>query len=103
MRADRVVFSLSRIAWLYATPHHGHRLDTLDEPFKLIPGGVHHWDQNGSADLKRESEPAAIRQVHVEEIQFVQSWLREWKESRKWRWEEKSKSEMRRRIDLLRK
>lgn len=95
--------------WLYATPHsplaphHGHRLDTLDEPFKLIPGGVHHWDQNGSADLKRESEPAAIRQVHVEEIQFVQSWLREWKESRKWRWEEKSKSEMRRRIDLLRK
>ncbi|GAA5864820.1 hypothetical protein JCM3774_004240 [Rhodotorula dairenensis] len=91
--------------WLYATPHsplaphHGRRPDTLDEPFKLIPGGVHHWDQNGSVDLKRESEPAAIRRVHLDEIEFVQSWLKEWKDSRKWKWQGRGE-DMRRRIDL---
>lgn len=80
-------------AWLYATPHsplaphHGHRPDTLREPFKLIPGGVHHWDQNGSADLERASEPEAIRRVHEEEVEFVRRWVEEWRESRRrWKW-----------------
>ncbi|BGP56935.1 hypothetical protein JCM8202v2_004571 [Rhodotorula sphaerocarpa] len=79
--------------WLYATPHsplaphHGHRPDTLREPFKLIPGGVHHWDQNGSADLERASEPEAIRRVHEEEVEFVRRWVEEWKEGRgRWKW-----------------
>ncbi|GAA5977759.1 hypothetical protein JCM10908_005082 [Rhodotorula pacifica] len=96
--------------WLYATPHsplaphHGHRPDTLSEPFKLIPGGVHHWDENGSRDLRRESEPKAIRKVHEEEIRFVQAWLEEWERSRKWRWEggeeEEETGRQRRRIEL---
>ncbi|GAA6033813.1 hypothetical protein JCM8097_000354 [Rhodosporidiobolus ruineniae] len=75
--------------WLYATPHsptapHPDRKDTLKEPFKLIPGGVHHWDENGL--LPPASEPAEIAQVHKEEIEFVQAWMQEWRERGKWRW-----------------
>ncbi|BGP42000.1 hypothetical protein JCM10449v2_005997 [Rhodotorula kratochvilovae] len=75
--------------WLYATPHspnapHPQRKDTLRKPFKLIKGGVHHWDENGLAPGR--TEPPEIAKIHAAEVEFVQSWMREWKERGRWRW-----------------
>ncbi|GAA5822645.1 hypothetical protein JCM3770_002853 [Rhodotorula araucariae] len=75
--------------WLYATPHsptalNPHRKDTLRKPFKLIKGGVHHWDENGLAPGR--TEPPEIAEIHAAEIEFVQSWMREWHARGKWRW-----------------
>jgi len=41
-----------------------------------LPGGVHHWDENGLRDSKRE--PREIRQIHNEMIEFVKLWLKGW-------------------------
>ncbi|KDE05230.1 hypothetical protein MVLG_04366 [Microbotryum lychnidis-dioicae p1A1 Lamole] len=85
IRAPRLAFvDGSRDPWLYATPHSPHakdRKDTLEEPFKMIEGGVHHWDQNG----RPRSEPGPIRAIHSQEIEFVAHWLREWEERGRWR------------------
>nr|AGJ83950.1 serine carboxypeptidase [Glaciozyma antarctica] len=73
--------------WLYATPHSPNaknpkRKDTLKRPFKLIPGGVHHWDENGRLD---GDVPTAILAVHEDEIHFVQAWMKEWREKGQWK------------------
>jgi hypothetical protein len=63
--------------WVFATPHNPllkPRADTIERPFKLIPGGVHHWDENG---LVSGREPEEIERVHEEEVSFVKSWLKE--------------------------
>lgn len=70
--------------WIYATPHSPHapeRNDTLSEPFKLIKGGVHHWDENGLLDTT--AEPRRIRHIHKDEVHFVKAWLKEWRKSEK--------------------
>lgn len=63
------------------TPHSTYyakdRPDTTLRPFKLIPGGVHHWDENGLAESTKE--PAEIQKIHQEEITFVKEWLRDFK------------------------
>lgn len=63
--------------WRPDTPHSTYyakdRADTLLRPFKLIPGGVHHWDENGLADPSQE--PSEIQRIHAEEVEFVKSWL----------------------------
>ncbi|KAG9028191.1 hypothetical protein FRB95_006769 [Tulasnella sp. JGI-2019a] len=62
--------------WKAATPHSSlapERIDTIDQPFKLIRGGVHHWDENGLEDPSKE--PNYIRRIHAEEVQFVEEWL----------------------------
>jgi hypothetical protein len=41
-----------------------------------LPGGVHHWDENGLRDSERE--PKEIRQIHNEMIEFVKAWLEGW-------------------------
>ena len=91
-------------AWLYATPHSPNaknpkRKDTLKRPFKLIPGGVrppplfeprssshcpqvHHWDENGRLD---GDVPPVIRAVHEDEVNFVQAWMKEWREKGRWK------------------
>ncbi|BGP09905.1 hypothetical protein JCM10049v2_005781 [Rhodotorula toruloides] len=84
--------------WIYATPHsplaphHGHRRSTTSEPFLLIKGGVHHWDENGRPS---PPEPEEIQRVHREEVEFVRAWLEEWREEQRekerkrrgrWRW-----------------
>lgn len=96
------------LAWIGATPHSPHakeRKDTLRKPFKIIPEvsshsllipylvdyglnlflwqGVHHWDENGLDDPSYE--PKEIRKIHREEIEFVRSWLKEWKGRGKWK------------------
>ncbi|OBZ72031.1 putative serine protease EDA2 [Grifola frondosa] len=66
--------------WRGDTPHSPeakNRTDTIIRPFKLIPGAVHHWDENGLADPS--AEPPAIHTIHQQEIEFVKAWLQDFK------------------------
>ncbi|EJU00458.1 peptidase S28 [Dacryopinax primogenitus] len=66
--------------WRPRTPHSIHapvRNDTISEPFMQIPAGVHHYDENGLADPRKE--PLYIQKVHHEEIGFVKAWLAQWR------------------------
>ncbi|KAK7955184.1 hypothetical protein PG988_015878 [Apiospora saccharicola] len=70
--------------WRAATPHAlglAERADTLDEPFKLIAGGVHHWDENGRfpEETTPDLPPPAVAEVQKAEAHFVQKWMQEWK------------------------
>ncbi|GAA5846293.1 hypothetical protein JCM9279_005895 [Rhodotorula babjevae] len=76
--------------WLYATPHsptapNPHRTDTLSRPFKLIKGGVHHWDENGLPPDR--TEPPEIAKIHRAEVDFVKSWMRKWHDERAREWD----------------
>jgi len=65
--------------WRPRTPHSLHapvRNDTIPQPFKQIPTGVHHYDENGLASPRKE--PLYIQKIHHEEIGFVKAWLAEW-------------------------
>jgi hypothetical protein len=53
----------------------GARIDTISQPFKLIANCWHHCDENGN----RTYEPPRVEKIHQQQIQFVQSWLTEWK------------------------
>ncbi|KAF8965115.1 serine carboxypeptidase S28-domain-containing protein [Flammula alnicola] len=78
--ADRLAIIDGEVdPWRPDTPHSDdaeEREDTLLRPFKLIPDGVHHYDEYGLANLFEE--PAEIRKIHAEMITFVNSWLRDW-------------------------
>ncbi|KIM30824.1 hypothetical protein M408DRAFT_327787 [Serendipita vermifera MAFF 305830] len=66
--------------WRPCTPHSQYaepRDDTISRPFKLIPDGVHHHDQNGLRNPKKE--PKHIQRIHHQEVEFVKAWLKEWK------------------------
>ncbi|KAH8977627.1 peptidase S28 [Lactarius akahatsu] len=83
IEADRLAFIDGEVdPWRPYTPHSTYggaveRDDTPLRPFKIIPGGVHHWDENG---LKNShEEPEEIRQVHAKTIEFVKVWLEQWK------------------------
>lgn len=53
-----------------------HPESTLLRPYELIPGGVHHHDENGLREgSKLKEEPPQIRNVHAKEIEIVKSWL----------------------------
>ncbi|KAI0030992.1 peptidase S28 [Vararia minispora EC-137] len=76
--ADRLAFVDGEVdPWRPDTPHSQYyaknRTDTTLRPFKLIPGAVHHWDENGLADPS--AEPPEIAQIHAEEVAFVKTWL----------------------------
>lgn len=80
-----------------------HRPDTAERPFKLIqgqsntcisllalnsalnpyvmPGAVHHYDENGLADPAQE--PPTIKEIHAQEVEFVKGWLKEFKKPSK--------------------
>ncbi|KAI0742186.1 peptidase S28 [Irpex lacteus] len=81
LTADKLAFIDGEVdPWRPATPHSDYandRPDTLARPFKVIPGGVHHWDENGLR--KREDEPVEIQQIHGEIVEFVLEWLKDWK------------------------
>ncbi|KJA23225.1 hypothetical protein HYPSUDRAFT_137830 [Hypholoma sublateritium FD-334 SS-4] len=78
--ADRLAFIDGEVdPWRPDTPHSDDvawREDTVLRPFKLIPNGVHHYDEFGLANLLEE--PAEIRKIHAEMISFVISWLKDW-------------------------
>ncbi|KAH9813868.1 extracellular serine carboxypeptidase [Melampsora americana] len=82
--ADRLAFIDGRHdPWLYATPHSPlakPRKSTLTRPFYLIENGVHHYDENGlSGGLSNQTLPEEIRSIHLFEIQFITSWLNDFK------------------------
>ncbi|OSX59888.1 hypothetical protein POSPLADRAFT_1183590 [Postia placenta MAD-698-R-SB12] len=78
--ADRLAIIDGEVdPWRPDTPHSEYapdRLDTILRPFKLIPGGVHHYDEYGLRDLS--AEPPEIEKIHREMIEFVTAWLEEW-------------------------
>jgi len=80
IEADRLAIIDGEVdPWRPNTPHSEDapdREDTTLRPFKLIPNGVHHYDEYGLANLLEE--PAEIRKIHAEMISFVNSWLKDW-------------------------
>ncbi|KAI6457857.1 hypothetical protein MCOR04_004145 [Pyricularia oryzae] len=85
-------FSYPRVAfvdgeadpWLYAgvhAPEAPKRNSTDTEPFLLVKGGVHHWDENGLWDNETTVElpPREILNVQALEVQMIQRWLGEWR------------------------
>ncbi|CAK7266654.1 hypothetical protein SEPCBS57363_002199 [Sporothrix epigloea] len=70
--------------WRAATPHAlGHnagRPSTTDEPFLLIPGAVHRWDENGLYENETTIDlpPQSIRDVQANEVSFVTQWVEDW-------------------------
>ncbi|KAJ3833081.1 serine carboxypeptidase S28-domain-containing protein [Lentinula raphanica] len=74
---DRLAFIDGEVdPWRPDTPHSDYandREDTLLRPFKVIPNGVHHYDEYGLRNP--DDEPQEIQKIHKEMIAFVQSWL----------------------------
>lgn len=78
--------------WRPATPHASpfikgvaNRTNTVSEPFLLIKGAVHHWDENGlfaNQTVEGKLPPKPVREVQRQEIEFVKAWMREWEEER---------------------
>lgn len=86
--------------WVEATPHATGtrpRRDTLDKPFLLIPGGIHHCksqahvrfvfpcrsnpiigDENGVFPNQTTPDfpPKPVQKVQAREIEFVKKWLK---------------------------
>ncbi|OCH91247.1 peptidase S28 [Obba rivulosa] len=79
--ADRLAIIDGEVdPWRPNTPHSEYasdREDTILRPFKLIPNGVHHYDEFGLRNMF--DEPPEILQIHKEMIEFVTEWLKDWK------------------------
>ena len=70
--------------WRRASPHSPaakDRTSSVDQPFILIEGAVHHWDENGLFDNETTDElpPAPVRETQTQEVDFVKAWLEDWK------------------------
>ncbi|KAI9899926.1 hypothetical protein N3K66_004188 [Trichothecium roseum] len=92
-------FSFPRVAfvdgsddpWRQAGTHriglNDHRRSTDSEPFILIDGAVHHWDQYGPKPGAKGSwlPPKAVAEAHAEEVRFVKAWLEQWEVEKKGR------------------
>ncbi len=78
-----------RDPWRYASPHRiglPERPNTDVEPFMLIQGGVHHWDENGvwkNETVPGSVPPGPVEHAQEEEVRFVRGWVKEWKKGRK--------------------
>ena len=71
--------------WRPATPHAfeqgaKQRNSTASEPFILIDGAVHHWDENGlfPNETTASLPPPPVADTQKEEVQFVLEWMQEW-------------------------
>jgi len=56
------------------------RYNTIDQPSYVIPGAVHHWDENGLFYNESSSSlpPSSVALMQATEINFVQAWLKQW-------------------------
>jgi len=56
------------------------RANTMDQPSYVIPGAVHHWDENGlfANETTSTEPPTYVAQTQQAEVSFVQAWLKEW-------------------------
>ena len=52
----------------------------MSEPFILIEGGVHHWDENGlfPEEITPELPPAPVADAKRKMEKFVKDWLKDW-------------------------
>lgn len=79
--------------WRPATAHASpfnttalNRTNTASQPFILIEGAVHHWDENGLFPNETVNvppnflPPLPVRNTQSQEIQFVLEWMEEWYE-----------------------
>ena len=73
--------------WRPATPHAFDqgapmRNSTASEPFILIAGAVHHWDENGlfPNETTATLPPEPVADTQKMEAMFVQEWMQEWQE-----------------------
>jgi hypothetical protein len=63
------------------------RTSTVSEPFMLIEGGVHHWDENGlfanqTVDVPPNFlPPPAVRDTQSQLLSIVQEWLMEFEQA----------------------
>lgn len=80
--------------WRPATPHASpynstayNRTSSDSEPFILIQGAVHHWDENGLfpnetvtsyGNTSDSLPPIPVKKTQKEEIRFVLEWMEEW-------------------------
>lgn len=80
-----------RPATAHASPFNSsacNRTDTISEPFVLIEGAVHHWDENGLFANQTVDNPPnllpplPVRVTQAKELQFVSAWLGEWRHHR---------------------
>lgn len=78
--------------WRPATPHASpfidgveNRTSTTSEPFILIAGAVHHWDENGlfANETTKDLPPEPVADTQKIELRFVTEWMEEWKEEQK--------------------
>lgn len=69
-----------RQAGVHAIGVNEDRQSTDDEPFILIEGGVHHWDEYGPKPKATGSwlPPAPVAEAQREEVRFVKLWLEEY-------------------------
>ncbi|KAI4128358.1 MAG: hypothetical protein LQ338_002760 [Usnochroma carphineum] len=70
--------------WRGASPHSPlarNRTSTVERPFLLIQGAVHHWDENGrfANETTAALPPGPVREVQREEVGFVREWLEEFR------------------------
>jgi hypothetical protein len=49
------------------------RVDSVKEPWVLIEGAVHHWDENGLEG--NGTIPEAVLQTQLYEVEFVKAWV----------------------------
>ncbi|PQE10786.1 hypothetical protein CJF30_00008948 [Rutstroemia sp. NJR-2017a BBW] len=78
--------------WRPATPHASpfnttahNRTSTTEQPFILIEGAVHHWDENGlfANETSKGLPPKPVVKAQREEVKFVKEWMKEWKKAGK--------------------
>ncbi|KAI0755028.1 peptidase S28 [Daedaleopsis nitida] len=85
IEADRLAIIDGEVdPWRPVTPHSDYardREDTILRPFKIIRGGVHHWDENGRRELMEE--PEEIKMIHADIVGFVTQWLESWEAERR--------------------
>jgi hypothetical protein len=79
--------------WRPACPHASpfnmtahNRTSTVSQPFILIEGAVHHYDENGMFPNETVNyppdflPPPPVRNIQSQELQFVLEWMEEWEE-----------------------
>lgn len=73
------------------------RTSTISEPFLLIEGAVHHWDENGlfpNQTVKGKLPPPPVSEVQRQELEFVKAWMKEWEVEKSSREEEELRGEL---------
>src|SRR5262249_24944573 len=80
-----------RPATVHASPFNtaAHNRSSIEsEPFILIEGAVHHWDENGLFPNETVNSPPnflpplPVRDAQAQEVRFVLEWMREWREEK---------------------